>query len=611
MSGRGKLREKPKKKDFGDDYIVDMGNTEPNHAAGSSTGVPGVVEMKRDRSRGKGIDPAANINPNNVTNSGASSNNSPARVDATPAQLDRGVNNAITAAISNGNGNNAGPGSNISNDETNSENGVSAGNGEREREVTGAVPDTVQDAGSSNITVADYDLALSIKFSDYDRKFESVEKAVTMLYEALTEEQLNEIENKNKKIIEGNELLKSFIQEGRSAATIRTLSYSKVVARGILDAATTATAAAAVVPTAPDDVPATAAAAAAAAEAKRVANAEAAAAAKARDRHRDQMQRRCNIIIEGIKEEGTGGEMNNWEAIEDIFSYLGCYERGYDIIGEPVRLGDKNYIKYGNYRKPRKYPRLLKVVFNSEKAANEVLRRSTKLSNHYLYGHIYIKRDKSREERNADYAARRKPWGDTQPPEQSEAENDNEEANNREGRHIDNEGEEQNANRVMNDRREDGRSERPSDIRVNSEGSEVTGSIGDFLSSARIIDDIRRDDRGTQGEIDEINTSSTTSEEEVNESDTTSERDVNNSDDPNDEWSVWGNESDSEDNPRETMKYGSQLYIVRSQIADEGYSNREELEDQEGSETEENGTDDLNRDEDMGNGPETENNGGG
>ena len=440
-----------------------------------------------------------------------------------------------------------------------------------------------------------------------------------MLYEVLTEEQLNELENKNKETIEGNELIKSFIQESKSAAAVRTMSYSRVAKIGVAGAGTTATTAAAaataVAPATPSDGVATAAAVTAAAEAesRRVAKAEAAAAAAAAlDREMDLRKRRCNIIIEGIKEEGRMDERNDWDAIEDIFSYLGCYDRGYDIEGVPVRLGDKNFIKYGNNRKPRRYPRLLKVVFNSERAANEVLRCSTKLKNHYLYGHIYIKRDKSREERMAEYAARRKPWGDTQAPEQSEADNVNREANNRAEIHRDNEGRDQNASRVINDRSGDGRNERQSDNRGNGERIMTVERIGGFVSSARIIDNGIRDDRGAQGVIVEgINSSSTTSEGEVNESGSMSEGELSDSEDSSDDLSGSEGTSDSEDTPRETMVYGSQEYIVRSQIVEEIDSSREEIEGHEGSETEGNRTEDVNRDEDMGNDVESENNGGG
>ena len=90
-----------------------------------------------------------------------------------------------------------------------------------------------------------------------------------------------------------------------------------------------------------------------------------------------------------------------------------------------------------------------------------------------------------------------------------------------------------------------------------------------------------------------------------------SEGELSDSDDSSDDLSGSEGTSDSEDTPRETMVYGSQEFIVRSQIVEEIDSSREEIEGHEGSETEGNRTEDVNRDEDMGNDVESENNGGG
>ena len=80
-----------------------------------------------------------------------------------------------------------------------------------------------------------------------------------------------------------------------------------------------------------------------------------------------------------------------------------------------MRLGDRNFVKYRGNRIQRKYPRLIKLVFNNERAANVLLRNSKRLHNHQLLGNIYIKRDKTQEERIAEYAARRRAWRDTVP----------------------------------------------------------------------------------------------------------------------------------------------------------------------------------------------------
>ena len=54
MTGRGNLRENPRRKNFGDDYIVDPNIIEPNHAVeGSSSRAPGVAKSKRDKPRGE------------------------------------------------------------------------------------------------------------------------------------------------------------------------------------------------------------------------------------------------------------------------------------------------------------------------------------------------------------------------------------------------------------------------------------------------------------------------------------------------------------------------------------------------------------------------------
>ena len=87
---------------------------------------------------------------------------------------------------------------------------------------------------------------------------------------------------------------------------------------------------------------------------------------------------------------------------------MGVYHRGYEIVGEPIRLGDRNTVKYGNVVRARRSPRYIKVIFSSEAAAREVLRASSKLKDDFRYTNIYIKRDMTREERMTEYAKRRR-----------------------------------------------------------------------------------------------------------------------------------------------------------------------------------------------------------
>ena len=117
------------------------------------------------------------------------------------------------------------------------------------------------------------------------------------------------------------------------------------------------------------------------------------------------MERRArNVIIEGLTETGQG----DWKALQDMFDFMGVYHRGYEIVGEPIRLGDRNTVKYGNMVRARRSPRYIKVIFRSEAAAREVLRASAKLKNSSWYWNVYIKRDMSREERMTEYAKRRR-----------------------------------------------------------------------------------------------------------------------------------------------------------------------------------------------------------
>ena len=76
-------------------------------------------------------------------------------------------------------------------------------------------------------------------------------------------------------------------------------------------------------------------------------------------RQRDIDSRNRNLIIEGIIERREG----DWGPIDDILSYIGCRDLMRNILGDPIRLGIKEFIKYGNSTKPRRGPRLIKLVF--------------------------------------------------------------------------------------------------------------------------------------------------------------------------------------------------------------------------------------------------------
>ena len=66
--------------------------------------------------------------------------------------------------------------------------------------------------------------------------------------------------------------------------------------------------------------------------------------------------------------------------------------------------------RLGEYKPEKRGSRVLRIDFENEQAAGVLLNRAPRLAEDYLMGHIYIKEDESREERQRKWMARR---GDT------------------------------------------------------------------------------------------------------------------------------------------------------------------------------------------------------
>ena len=222
--------------------------------------------------------------------------------------------------------------------------------------------------------------------------------------------------------------------------------------------------------------------------------------------------------------------------MEDVFNYLECGHRIRDVVGEPVRLGDANQVRYGSTFRPRKRPRYIKLSFRSKEAAREILRRSVRLKNNYYFSNIFIKRDMRREERLAEYAKRkRNAWGDVT-----------------QGVHANNRAEQSGINYQSEHAAEAGDRDEMSEARRvnNSDNIEMEGNEEDGRSGIRIEEDMSRE----RGENE------------------------------------WGDRVGEETDQDEGMLFeGSQIYSIRSQIMGEEESVHDEgsKRDGEGSESDE------------------------
>ena len=90
-----------------------------------------------------------------------------------------------------------------------------------------------------------------------------------------------------------------------------------------------------------------------------------------------------------------------------------------NILGDPIRLGNKEFIKYGNSTRPRRGPRLIKLVFRDKEAVNEILWKKARLVTNPWFANTYIKKDKTRDERTADFNRRRNSYGESGPQTQA------------------------------------------------------------------------------------------------------------------------------------------------------------------------------------------------
>ena len=135
------------------------------------------------------------------------------------------------------------------------------------------------------------------------------------------------------------------------------------------------------------------------------------------DQHRirDIETRKKKLIIEGIPESREG----DWGAIRDIFQYMGCRDLLEYITEDPIRLGNKEFIKYGNTTRPRRGHRLIKLVFQEKDSVEAIMRRKAILCNNHWFTNIYIKNDKTRDERTAEYNRRRNSFRESVPQTQA------------------------------------------------------------------------------------------------------------------------------------------------------------------------------------------------
>ena len=107
------------------------------------------------------------------------------------------------------------------------------------------------------------------------------------------------------------------------------------------------------------------------------------------------------MIIAGMHETSkrNRGErhQDDWRSLEEIFKFLKC-EHALEKVVWVNRLGE--------YQPERRGSRLVKVVFENERVARLVKSRAPRLAEDNLLGHIVVREDESREERDRKWAAR-------------------------------------------------------------------------------------------------------------------------------------------------------------------------------------------------------------
>ena len=107
------------------------------------------------------------------------------------------------------------------------------------------------------------------------------------------------------------------------------------------------------------------------------------------------------MIIAGMHETSkrNRGErhQDDLRSLEEIFKFLKC-EHALEKVVWVNRLGE--------YQPERRGSRLVKVVFENERVARLVKSRAPRLAEDNLLGHIVLREDESREERDRKWAAR-------------------------------------------------------------------------------------------------------------------------------------------------------------------------------------------------------------
>ena len=115
----------------------------------------------------------------------------------------------------------------------------------------------------------------------------------------------------------------------------------------------------------------------------------------------EETQKKRNIIISGMIEGNRysdGRPYNDMESVSIMLDVMGLGHLESEVLKSPTRLGPKRWD--GKFRP-------LKVELKSEWAAQQILDRKYDLPYYDDYYYVFINKDLSREERNAEIAARK------------------------------------------------------------------------------------------------------------------------------------------------------------------------------------------------------------
>ena len=116
----------------------------------------------------------------------------------------------------------------------------------------------------------------------------------------------------------------------------------------------------------------------------------------------EETQKKRNIIISGMIEGNRysdGRPYNDMESVSIMLDVMGLGHLESEVLKSPTRLGPKRWD--GKFRP-------LKVELKSEWAAQQILDRKYGLSYHDDYMYVFINKDLSKDEQNAEIAARKK-----------------------------------------------------------------------------------------------------------------------------------------------------------------------------------------------------------